>query len=159
MKEPQFKLPEEFDPMTAANFVRVAEGLELQAYQCAAGCWTIGYGHTRGVKKGQKITLEEAERLLAKDLKECHRVLKKWVNQCTEGQFIALMSFVFNFGEVNFADSMLLQKHNAEDYKGAAEEFGRWVKARDPKTGKKVPNPGLISRRNEEKKQYLRDFV
>lgn len=28
------------------------EGLVLKAYRCPAGVWTIGYGHTRGVKKG-----------------------------------------------------------------------------------------------------------
>lgn len=44
-----FRLPSEFSPDTAKNFIKVAEGLRLQAYQCTAGHWTIGYGHTRGV--------------------------------------------------------------------------------------------------------------
>lgn len=151
-----FRLPSEFAPSVAAPFIKVAEGLRLQAYQCSAGHWTIGFGHTRGVKKGQKVTEEEAEALLEKDLKERHRVLGKRVNQCTEGQYIALMSFVFNFGETKFAGSSLLKFHNAENYKAAAEEFGRWIYVTDPKTGKKVPSNGLITRRKEEKKQYLR---
>lgn len=46
-----FRLPSEFNPDTAKNFIKVAEGLRLQAYQCTAGRWTIGYGHARGVKK------------------------------------------------------------------------------------------------------------
>lgn len=28
------------------------EGLVLTAYKCPVGVWTIGYGHTKGVKKG-----------------------------------------------------------------------------------------------------------
>ena len=92
-------------------------------------------------------------------MKEAQKVLSRWVNKCTEGQFIALMSFVFNFGEVKFATSTLLKKHNEEDYKGAGEEFERWVYAKNAVNGKKVVLPGLVTRRREEKKQYLRDFV
>ena len=36
------------------------EGLVLTSYKCPAGVWTIGYGHTKGVKKGYKITKEQA---------------------------------------------------------------------------------------------------
>jgi lysozyme len=34
--------------------------LRTTAYKCPAGVYTIGYGHTKGVKKGQKITKEQA---------------------------------------------------------------------------------------------------
>ncbi len=27
--------------------IKKFEGLELEAYKCAAGVWTIGYGHTK----------------------------------------------------------------------------------------------------------------
>lgn len=159
MKEPQFKLPKEFNPRLAENFVKVSEGLRLTAYRCAAGRNTIGYGHTKGVKAGQVIDEIQAQEFLDADLKEAQKVLSRWVNKCTEGQFIALMSFVFNFGEVKFATSTLLKKHNEEDYKGAGEEFERWVYAKNAVNGKKVVLPGLVTRRREEKKQYLRDFV
>ena len=33
------------------NLIKQYEGCRLSAYQCAAGVWTIGYGHTAGVKK------------------------------------------------------------------------------------------------------------
>ena len=154
-----FRLPSEFSPNIAKNFIKVAEGLRLQAYQCSAGRWTIGFGHARGVKRGDRITEEEAERILDKDLKECHRAVCKYVKQCTEGQYIAMMSFVFNFGASSFSSSTLLKLHNAEVYEAAAEEFGRWVYATDLKTGKKIVSNGLVTRRREEKKQYLRGLV
>ena len=154
-----FRLPCEFSPDVAKAFIKVAEGLRLGAYCCSAGVWTIGYGHTGGVKNGDRITEEEAEHLLEKDLKNCHRALVKWVKQCTEGQYIALMSFIFNFGETRFACSTLLTLHNQEKYKEAAEQFERWIYSKDPKTGKKGPDSRLIPRRREEKKQYLRGLV
>ena len=154
-----FRLPQEFDPKIAALFIKVSEGLELQAYQCSAGVWTIGYGHARGVKRGDRITEEEAERILDKDLKECHRAVCKYVKQCTEGQYIAMMSFVFNFGASSFSSSTLLKLHNAEVYEAAADQFERWIYSTDPKTGKKGPDSRLIPRRRQEKKQYLRGLV
>ena len=48
--------------------IRSREGLRLTAYQCQAGRWTIGYGHTAGVKPGQKITEGQAAAFLAEDL-------------------------------------------------------------------------------------------
>lgn len=33
------------------NFVAEFEGCRLTAYKCPAGVWTIGYGHTAGVRE------------------------------------------------------------------------------------------------------------
>ena len=52
------------------DLIKKFEGCKLTAYKCPAGVWTIGYGHTKGVKKGQKITKEEAEELLKQDLQK-----------------------------------------------------------------------------------------
>ncbi len=48
--------------------IKSFEGLRLQAYQDSAGVWTIGYGATRGVKSGMKISKEQAERMLLNDV-------------------------------------------------------------------------------------------
>ena len=42
-------------------FIKKFEGCLLKAYEDAVGMWTIGYGHTSGVFKGQVITKEKAE--------------------------------------------------------------------------------------------------
>ena len=44
--------------------IKKFEGCVLTAYQDTAGVWTIGYGHTQGVKKGDKITAYQAEQFL-----------------------------------------------------------------------------------------------
>lgn len=82
------------------------EGCRLQAYRCAAGIWTIGYGHTAGVKQGQVITKAQAEEFLKQD---CEK-FEKYVNNpsyvpitevLNQNQFDALVSFAFNLGQGN----------------------------------------------------------
>ena len=49
------------------NLIKKYEGLRLEAYLCPAGVWTIGYGHTAGVRKGMRVTAEQAEEYLKKE--------------------------------------------------------------------------------------------
>jgi lysozyme len=133
----------------AVTIVKHAEGFRAEPYCCPAGKLTIGYGHTRGVTEGQRVTPEIAEALLREDLDAAARDLLPLVRApLTQSQFDALASFAFNIGASRFAKSTLLRKLNAGDYDGAAAEFGRWVYAR----GKKLP--GLVARRHEEAKLF-----
>lgn len=128
------------------ELIKHFEGLRLQAYQCSAHVWTIGYGHTAGVQPGDSVTTEQADSLLRQDIEESERSIARYVtvplNSC---QFDALASFTFNLGAGNLRASTLLKKLNAGNYSGAAEEFPRWVSA----GGKKLP--GLVRRREAEK--------
>lgn len=133
------------------NLIKSFEGLRLHAYKCPAGVWTIGYGHTKGVKKGDMITELKAETLLIIDLQSFEYTINKLVKvPLTQNQFDALVSFVFNVGSANFQKSTLLRKLNNKDYNGAANEFGKWVYA-----NKKVL-PGLVKRREAEKELFLK---
>lgn len=51
----------------AVEQLKIDEGCRLNAYQDTVGVWTIGYGHTGGVKKGDKITQKDADDLLLAD--------------------------------------------------------------------------------------------
>jgi lysozyme len=138
------------------GLVKHFEGLFLMSYLCPAQVWTIGYGHTGikhndgTVKRGMKITQEKAEGLLAMDLntKYAPDVLKAVKVKLEQHQFDALVAFHFNTGALN--RSTLLRKLNAGDFSGAAEEFGKWTKARD-KSGKLVVLNGLVRRRKAER--------
>lgn len=88
----------------SANVVTLIKGfekLELSAYICPGGACTIGYGHTRGVKKGDRLSSpEKAEQLLIKDM-DIHRreVLRVFDNiPLTQPQLDALTSASFNCG-------------------------------------------------------------
>lgn len=138
------------------KLVQKFEGLKLDAYLCPAGIWTIGYGHTKSVKKGNKITADEANNLLAQDLAECGAQIQKYVRvPLHDNQFAALASFVFNAGLGSLLASTLLKRLNNGDYDCVPSELSRWVKAKNPKTGKKVTLPGLVKRRAAEGQLWL----
>lgn len=120
----------------------------------SADVWTIGWGHTHGVSKGDKITLAQAEEFLSYDLVWVEEAVNKLVKvPLNQNQFDALGSFVFNLGEANFSSSTLLRLLNAGDYKGAANQFVRWDKQRQ-KDGSMKALRGLTRRRKEEKTMF-----
>lgn len=139
------------------NLIKSFEGLRTSSYRDIAGVWTIGYGHTAGVKAGQVITSLKAEALLKDDLKYfvdgVNSLVKVSLNQY---QFDSLVSFSFNLGLGNLSTSTLLYKLNQKDFKGAAAEFVRWNKARNPQTKQLEVVDGLTRRREAEKALFLR---
>lgn len=135
------------------DLIKAYESLRLKAYLCPAGKWTIGWGHTAGVRPGDTCTREEAENMLAQDAAFAERrVLGNVKAPLTQNQFDALVSFAFNVR--GFEASTLVKKINAGDYGGAAKEFPRWNKGQDPKTGKFVVLNGLVARRDDEMKLF-----
>ena len=105
------------------------EGCRLEPYADAVGVATVGYGHT-----GDDVSLdmdpisqEVADQLLAADLGRFETAVNGMVSdQTSQQQFDALVSFSYNLGEGALRGSTLLRMHNAGDYDGAAQQFGRW---------------------------------
>lgn len=126
------------------------EGYRPTSYQDSAGVWTIGYGHTQGVKKGQKITKAQAESLLRGDLLKAEKYVNGLKLNLTQGQFDALVDFAYNLGTRNLGTSTLLGKirMKASDEEIQAQ-FRRWVYA-----GGKVL-PGLVKRREWEAQRWV----
>lgn len=138
------------------DLVRHFEGFYTKAYTCPAGVWTIGYGHTKGVKRGDTVTLDEAEQLLEADLDAAGAEVERLVRvPLKDNQYAALVSFVFNVGSGSLAASTLRKKLNAENYDDVPVELARWVKATDPKTGQKRTLAGLVRRRAAEGELWL----
>lgn len=133
------------------EFIKRHEGLRLEAYMPTPNDRpTIGWGHTKGVRMGDKITLEQAQAFFLEDIAWVGEAIDKLVKvPLGVNQTDALYSFIYNLGEGNFASSTLLRKLNAGDYEGAANEFPRWNK----QAGKVLR--GLVKRRAEEKELFL----
>jgi lysozyme len=103
------------------------EGLRLSAYDDGVGIWTVGYGHTAGVKRGQTITEAEAEAFLRDDLAGAEAAVTKLAKTpLNQNEFDALVSFVFNCGAAAFAGSTLLRQLNGGDKSAVPEELARW---------------------------------
>ncbi len=104
------------------------EGCRAQAYQCSAHVWTIGLGHTQGVKQGDLVTNEQVAQHFVKDVATAEKVVKRHITQTpSQAEYDMMVSFVFNLGAGNFLTSTLLRKFNKGDHSGACYEYQRWV--------------------------------
>ena len=132
------------------EMIKGFEGLRLEAYDDGAGVLTIGYGHTKGVYKGQTCTEEQAEAWLRSDLEDAENVVNAMGVELRQCQFDALVSFVFNLGGQNFSTSTLRRKVIANPGNPSIrDEFEKWIYA-----GGRIM-PGLVSRREREADMYF----
>lgn len=145
------------------DLIKAFEGLHkvkadgnVRAYRCPAGKWTIGWGHTKGVRSGMVSTVAECEDFLRKDVAEFEAIIKRHVKvDLTQNQFDALVSFAFNVGEGNFASSTLLRRLNSGNYDDVPAQLARWNKARVD--GVLTPLAGLTRRRAAEAALFSMD--
>jgi len=125
--------------------IKKFEGCELTAYQCSAGVWTIGYGHTKSVTEGMEITNDIANEMLEAEVCEYENYINQHVSvPLKQNQFDAMVSWVYNLGPANLISSTLLKVLNAGDYDGVPAQIKRWNKA----GGQTLD--GLIRRREAE---------
>jgi lysozyme len=136
----------------AYALIREFEGLKLEAYQCSAKVWTIGYGHTTGIRRGMRCTVEQAEKWLKADVEEAERGARMLFNKwpLTPNQFDALVSFVFNIGAPRISGSGIHSLINHGDMAIAADRLLAWNMA-DGKVSE-----GLTRRRKAERELFLR---
>jgi lysozyme len=128
--------------------IKSHEGMRLNAYLCPGKKWTIGYGHTSAageptVRQGMKITRQEAETILQRDLAMFEARVNRLVKvPLTQSQFDALVSFDFNTGKLH--SSTLLKRLNAGKHAEVPRQLMRWTQG----DGKELP--GLVRRRRDE---------
>jgi lysozyme len=125
-----------------------SEGCKLRAYQDTGGIWTIGYGHTQKVRPNDIIDNNTAVTFLKHDVEYAVSVVNTHALPCTQGQFDALVDFVFNVGPSQFLGSHLYSYHKAGEYNKAAAEFPKWKHD----NGKVID--GLVKRRAKERQLY-----
>ena len=140
------------------NLIKTFEGLKLESYQCQAGVWTIGYGHTHKVTKGMKITEEQADYYLRQDVKTVTVNLDKFISKhnlsLNQNQYDALCSFIFNVGYGNFLSSSICKGLiNKEPIENFPKYFSLWNKVRV--NGVLTVSNGLIKRRKSEASLFI----
>ena len=130
------------------NLIKQFEGIRLTAYKCPAGVYTIGYGHTRGVKRGMKITEEEASAYLTADLLNSEKAVERYdsVYHWNQNEFDALVSFTFNCGAANLRSLLRNGRRNRSQIAATLPLYR--------KAGGKVLK-GLERRRAAEKALFL----
>jgi lysozyme len=111
------------------DLIKHFEGFRSQAYLCPANVWTIGYGTTLNVKRGQVINEATAMQYLLRDCAKFEKNVNDLVKvKLTQTQFDALVAFVYNVGPGNFKSSTLLSLLNQGDYTSVSKQMARWNK-------------------------------
>jgi len=138
----------------AAEKIAAHEGYRLVAYPdpgTGGKPWTICRGHTKGVYPGMRATPAQCDQWYAEDLRVAELGVQRLVRvPLKQGEYDALVSFVFNAGETNLRKSTLLRKLNSGDRIGSCNEYLRWIYA-----NKMVLN-GLKTRRTDERATCLK---
>ena len=134
------------------DLIKEFEGLRLQAYQCPAGKWTIGYGTTKingqGVPQNLIISESQAEYLLQQDLIEFEKlVLQNITVQLNQNQFDALISHTYNTGGSEILFDLINQS-------SPNEVIRNWMENSYITVDNKILN-GLIRRRKAEADLYF----
>lgn len=141
--------------------IEASEGLVLHAYPdpgTGGAPWTIGYGHTAGVKPGDTCSAEQAVAWLREDVAWAEGLVNRYVDRdLTPGRFDALADFAFNIGPgragmrdgfvvlANGNEPTLRRQIDAGNWAGAALEFPTWANP---------PLPGLVKRRAREQRLF-----
>ncbi len=126
------------------ELIKSFEGCVLTAYMCPANVWTIGYGHTAGVKQGQVITKAQADDFLKADLAKYERYVNNTGLELNQNQFDALVSFTYNCGNGNL--KKLIKNRTLSQIAEALLLYN--------KSNGKVLN-GLVRRRQAERELFL----
>ncbi|RBQ35513.1 glycoside hydrolase [Rahnella aquatilis] len=115
---------------SAAGLALIAdfEGCRLSAYQCSAGVWTNGIGHTAGVKSQTQISERQAAVNLVEDVMR----VEKGIARCMpvampQPVYDAVVSFAFNVGVTAACKSTLAFFINKGEWRKACEQLPRWV--------------------------------
>ena len=129
------------------ELIKQAEGFRGNRYMDVAGFTTIGYGHKLSAQESfvDGIDRQEAEYLLRRDVRTAEEAVARLVKvPLTQGQFDALVDFVFNLGAGRLAGSSLLKQLNAGQFSDAAGQLLLWDHCGSRE------NAGLKSRREAE---------
>lgn len=134
------------------NLIKHFEGLRLTAYKAVSSerFYTIGYGHYgKDVKKDEKITKEQAQKILENDLQRFVNAVNNSIKvNINQNQFDSLVSLCYNIGTYAFKTSTLVKLINENKFGDASKEFMKWVHS-----GGKVLQ-GLVRRRKLEMKMF-----
>jgi lysozyme len=143
------------------DLIKSFETLQLKAYKPTSNdVWTIGYGHTGGVKAGESINAAKAEELLEDDLAHFEEGVSRNLGgaQTSANEFSAMVALAFNIGLGGFLASSVLRFHREGHKAKAAQSFLLWNKQRQA-NGKMEILPGLTRRREAERDLYLQADV
>jgi lysozyme len=128
------------------------EGVRTVAYKDVVGIPTVCFGETRGVKMGDRYTLDECKAMLGDGLAEFEAKMRSCspgFTRAPDKVYVAMLSAAWNIGTGAFCGSTMRRKLDAGDWRGACNELPKWNRA-----GGRVVK-GLVNRRADEQRICL----
>lgn len=132
--------------MTVGSF----EGVRQVAYQDVVGVWTVCYGETQGVKRGDHYSLAECKWKLSTRLEDYADPIEKCLPGLPDGRFVAFTSLGYNIGAERTCNSTAAKLVRLGYIVAGCQAFMQWNKAGG------VVFPGLTRRRAEERDLCLK---
>jgi lysozyme len=120
------------------GLLKKSEGFRDRVYADVAGFPTIGFGHRLSPHETYPtgISLSQGDAILNQDIAIAETAVTRLVKvPLTQGQFDALVDFVFNLGVGRLASSTLLKYLNTGKYDAAAWELLAWDHAASREIG------------------------
>lgn len=109
------------------DLIKHFEGCKLEAYECSANVWTHGWGHTKHVQEGDKVTQKEADQNLLYDIQMIETHMTRLIRvELLQHQWDAIVSWCFNLGCGALRRSTMLLVMNSNDLEGVTKELVRW---------------------------------
>lgn len=143
----------------ATGLVGGFEGLRTAAYPDPATKgepWTICYGETKGVKRGDRKTPDECKTMLGESLGGyIDGVTGCLTVEVGPHRLAALTSFAYNVGSKTVCNSSVVRRLNAGEGAAACDDLMKYDKARI--AGVLVRMKGLTRRRAEERAMCRRE--
>lgn len=129
----------------------IDNNVTVYPYYCPANKPTIGWGCVIDFDKYKNgITVKECEALLQTRVNEFLKQINALNLNLHDNQQEAILSFCYNLGFTAFKNSTLLKEIKANNTSGIKEQWIKWCNIG------KIPNKGLLKRRNEELELFLR---
>lgn len=132
-------------------FVGGWEGLQTTAYRDVVGVWTVCYGETEGVKKGDRYSVEQCRAMLVRRLEDYAGPVERCITRpMPDTTFIAFTSLAYNIGTGGFCGSSVARLYNEGRPREACEAMMRFNRAGG------VVWRGLTNRRTQERALCLK---
>ncbi|MEN5020979.1 lysozyme [Pantoea agglomerans] len=149
---PQFKTLKTSEAGLA--LIANAEGCRTSPYQCSAGVWTNGIGHTDGVTPQSQVSERQAAVNLVYDVMRVERGIDVCMAvEMPQRVYDATVSFAFNVGVRAACSSTFARYIRQQHWFAACSELRRWVYVNG------VKNRGLENRRANETAYCLRGVL
>lgn len=140
--------------LLAASVVGAWEGLQTKAYPDPATRghpWTVCYGETKGVKKGDTYTIAECKAMLVDSLQGYAAGIERCVTApLPDERYVALISFAYNVGTSAACNSSVVRLINAGHTRAGCDALLKWNKAAG------IVFRGLTRRRTAERELCLK---